>query len=87
LLKNSGKSNVRMGDLNRYMRNGKVPEFTYDTLKVAYDTDPRLQKLIGNFDKNQISFNQGSVDNLTKSAEQKKSNVHNMAMKAVNLKK
>jgi hypothetical protein len=76
-----------MGDLNRYMRNGKVPEFTYDTLKVAYDTDPRLQKLIGNFDKNQISFNQGSVDNLTKSAEQKKSNVRNMAMKAVNLKK
>lgn len=76
-----------MGELNRYMRNNKVPEFTYDSLKVAYDTDPRIQKLIGDFDQKQISFNQGSVDSLTKSAEQKKSNVHNMAMKAVNLKK
>lgn len=76
-----------MGELNRYMRNSKVPEFDYDTLKVAYDTDPRLKSLIGNFDQKQVSFNQGSVDSLTKSAEQKKSNVHNMAMKAVNLKK
>jgi hypothetical protein len=87
LLKNSGKPKVGMGELNRYMRNNKVPEFTYDTLKVAYDTDPRLQSLIGNFDQKQVSFNQGSVDSLTKSAEQKKSNVHKMAMKAVNLKK
>lgn len=76
-----------MGELNRYMRNGKVPEFTYDTLKVAYDTDPRLQNLIGDFDQTQVSFNQGSVDSLTKSADQRKSNVRNMAMKAVDLKK
>lgn len=76
-----------MGELNRYMRNSKVPEFTYDTLKVAYDTDPRLQNLISDFDQKQVSFNQGSVDSLTKSKDQQKSNVHNMAMKAVNLKK
>ena len=76
-----------MGELNRYMRNKKVPEFTYDTLKVAYDTDPRIQSLIGDFDQTQVSFNQGSVDSLTKSKDQQKSNVHNMAMKAVNLKK
>jgi hypothetical protein len=69
------------------MHNSKVPEFNYDTFKVVYDTDPRLQQLIKNFDQNHIEFSQGSIDNLEKSVDQRKSNISNMAKQAVNLKK
>lgn len=69
------------------MHNSKVPEFNYDTLKVMYDTDPRVQQLIKNFDQNHIEFSQGSIDNLEKSIDQRKSNISNLAKQAVNLKK
>lgn len=69
------------------MQNSKIPEFDYDTLKVMYDTDPRLQQVIKNFDQNHIEFSQGSIDNLEKSVDQRKSNVSNLAKQGVDLKK
>lgn len=76
-----------MGALTAYMRNTKVPEFSYDTLKVAYDTDPRLQQLIQNFDQHKVEFNGGSVDALMKTADPGKSKIKSMAMQAIDLKK
>lgn len=69
------------------MHNSKVPEFNYDTLRVMYDTDPRVKSIIKNFDQNHVEFSQGSIDNLEKSAEQRKSNISAMAKQAVDLKK
>jgi uncharacterized protein YdcH (DUF465 family) len=68
------------------MQNSKIPEFTYDTLKVLYDTDPRLQQIIKNFDQNHVEFSQGSIDNLEKSVDQRKSNISNLAKQSVDLK-
>ena len=76
-----------MGELTTYMRNTKVPEFNYDTLKVSYDTDLRLQQLIKNFDQNKVEFNSGSVDALMKTPDPKKSKIKKMAMQAIDLKK
>lgn len=87
LIKNSGKTRVPFAVLNKYMHNGKIPEFNFDTFKVAYDTDPKLQTIISNFDQNHIEFSRGSIDNLEKSADQRKSNISNLAKKAVDLKK
>jgi hypothetical protein len=69
------------------MRNNKIPEFNYDLLKMAYDTDPRLQQIIKNFDQNSIEFSRGSIDNLTKDVDTSGSKVKQMAMQAVDLKK
>lgn len=68
------------------MRNNKIPEFNYDMLKMAYDTDPRLQQIIKNFDQNSVEFSRGSIDNLTKDVDSSGSKVKQMAMQAVNLK-
>jgi hypothetical protein len=56
-------------------------------LKMAYDTDPRLQQIIKNFDQNSIEFSRGSIDNLTKDVDSSGSKVKQMAMQAVDLKK
>ncbi len=69
------------------MHNAKFPEFDYDTFKVAYDTDPKLQQIVKNFDQSHIEFSRGSIDNLEKSTDQRKDNISNLAKKAVDLKK
>jgi len=69
------------------MYNNKVPEFNYDKLRTLYDTEPRIKTIIKNFDQNHVEFSQGSIDNLEKSAKQKKSNISAMAKQAVDLKK
>ena len=69
------------------MRNNKIPEFNYDLFKMAYDTDPRIQQLVKNFDQQSVEFSKGSVDNLTKDIDSSGSKVKQMAMQAVDLKK
>ena len=46
------------------MRNTHNTEFSYDTFKAAYDSDPRIEKLVTNFDQDKIEFKQSEMDDV-----------------------
>ena len=46
------------------MQNIGKGQFNYDVFKAAYDTDPKLQALVTNFDKNQIELKQDETDDV-----------------------
>lgn len=50
--------------LDKYMRNTHNTEFSYDTFKAAYDSDPRIPKIVTNFDKDKVEFKQSEVDDV-----------------------
>ena len=43
------------------MQHALQVQFDYDVFKAAYDSDPGIPKLVKNFDKNQITFSDGSA--------------------------
>ena len=53
-----------MDKLDSLMRKMGHGEFTFDVFKVAYDSDPRLQELVKNFDKDRIDLKSNEVDDL-----------------------
>ncbi len=46
------------------MRNQGEGNFDYDSFKVMYDGDPKIQQLVTNFDQNKIEFKQSEVDDV-----------------------
>lgn len=38
--------------------------FTYDTLKQAFDSDPKIQNIIADFDHNSIKIKTGEIDDV-----------------------
>ena len=51
------------------MRNTHNTEFSYDTFKAAYDSDPRIPKLVTNFDQEKIEFKQSEMDDVKSKGE------------------
>lgn len=48
------------------MQNQGRGQFDYEVFKAAYDSDPRLQKLVTNFDQDKIEFKSSEVDDVKK---------------------
>ncbi len=48
------------------MQNMGKGNFTYDLFKAAYDSDPRLQQLVTNFDKLNIELKTSETDDVEK---------------------
>ena len=46
------------------MRNQGEGNFDYDSFKVMYDGDPKIQQLVTNFDQDKIEFKQSEVDDV-----------------------
>lgn len=74
-----------MEQLNEYMQNMGMTQFTYDTLKAAYDSDPRVNEIIKDFTQGQIVLKTSEVDDLD-AKPRDKDTVSKMAKKAVDLK-
>lgn len=68
------------------MQNMGKGNFTYDLFKAAYDADPRLQKLVTNFDKLNIELKSSETDDLANLPGRPGDTVGNMAKNAVDLK-
>ena len=71
------------------MQNQGRGQFNYDTFKAAYDADPRLQKLVTNFDQDKIEFKTSEVDDVKKlpgNPGRPSDTVGKMAKNAVDLK-
>ena len=79
------KFNLSMDKLDSLMRKMGHGEFTFDVFKVAYDSDPRLQELVKNFDKDQIDLKSSEVDDLPAQDGGDDNTVANMAKSANDL--
>lgn len=55
---------LSMTKLDKFMQNQGRGQFTYDVFKAAYDADPKLQKLVKNFDQDKIEFKQSETDDV-----------------------
>jgi len=62
--KAAGVAALSMIKLDKFMQNQGRGSFDYETFKAAYDSDPRLQELVTNFDKDKIEFKQSEVDDV-----------------------
>ena len=46
------------------MQNTGRNQFSYDVFKAAYDSDPRIQKIVKNFDQEKIELKTSEVDDV-----------------------
>lgn len=79
---------LSIAKLDKYMRNQGKGNFDYESFKAMYDSDPRLQQLVTNFDKEKIEFKQSEVDDVAKikgNAGRPSDTVGNMAKNATDL--
>jgi hypothetical protein len=66
------------------MRSAGVQQFSYETFVAAHQSDPRLQSVVTNFNKDSISFKQSEVDDLN-APQDNANNVASMAQRATDL--
>jgi len=53
---------INVNDLNDMLAGMGVEQFSYDTFAASYNLDPRMKKMIKNFNKDEIYFNQSPTD-------------------------
>ena len=78
-----------MKKLDKFMQNQGRGQFSYDVFKAAYDSDPKLQQLVTNFDQDKIEFKDSEVDDVEKikgNPGRPSDTVGKMAKNAVDLK-
>tara|TARA_R110000772_G_scaffold114098_1_gene218456 strand:+ start:130 stop:381 length:252 start_codon:yes stop_codon:yes gene_type:complete len=68
--------------LDKIMQNMGQGQFSYDVLKAAYDSDPRVAEIVSDFNKEMISLKDSEMDDLKKSRKQGKDDVSTMAKRA-----
>lgn len=67
------------------MQNIGSEQFTYDVLKTAYDTDPKIKNLVKNFDQSTITLKQSETDDLPTTEPEADNTVAAMAQRATDL--
>jgi hypothetical protein len=51
------------------MQNTGRNQFNFDVFKAAYDSDPRLQSIVTNFDKEKIELKTSELDDVSNDAK------------------
>ena len=67
------------------MQNMGKGNFTFDSFKAAYDSNPRFKTIVTNFDKDNIELKSDEMDDLPAAGEPKPDAVNKMAKNAVDL--
>ena len=69
------------------MKKQQRGQFNFDVFKLAYDSDPKLQELVKNFDQEQIELKQSATDDLpaAQGGEGDSDTVSQMAKRATDL--
>ena len=69
------------------MQNTGRNQFNFDVFKAAYDSDPRIQYLVTNFDQEKIELRTSELDDVCGDAKTASDDatVSNMAKRATNL--
>ena len=82
-LQTNGVARIKMDDLNKKLAGMGLEAFSSDTFALQYN-DPRIKKLIKNFNDDEVMFNQDSVDALPQGSPDGKA-VDQMAKRATDV--
>jgi hypothetical protein len=85
LLKDKGFLEFSIRQLNKYMTNMGSQQFSYEVLRAAFDTDPKIQNLIKDFDHRTVKLKNSAVDDLETDPAAGGDTVGQMAKSATNL--
>jgi hypothetical protein len=69
-MKDKGFMEFSIKQLNKYMSNMGSQQFNYEVLRAAFDSDPRIQNIIKDFDHQSVTLKDGEVDDLENDAQQ-----------------
>jgi hypothetical protein len=67
------------------MQNTGNQQFTYDSFKAAYDSDPKIKDIVKDFDQNTVTLKTSELDDINPSKGQSKNKISQMAKRAVDL--
>ena len=67
------------------MRSSGIEQFSYDSFKAAYDSDPRVKALVKNFDQKGVTLATDEESNLPQQDAKGDNTVSNMAKRATDL--
>ena len=84
--KKSKKFKLSIEKLDKVMQNIGRGQFTYDVFKAAFDSDPKLQNLVTDFNKDTIELKSSELDDVTNTAPKNSDTVSKMAQAATDLK-
>ena len=85
MLKDKGMVEFSIEQLDRFMQNMGSQQFTYDVFKAAYDSDPRIQEIVTDFNKEMISLKDSEMDDIKRKRTKSKDDVSKMAKRATKL--
>lgn len=77
---------LSVAKLDRYLQNQGREQFNYEVFKAAFDSDPRLQQIVKNFDQNKIELKTSEMDDVPMPKSKGGNTVSQMASRAVDLK-
>ena len=72
--------------LDKIMQNMGNQQFDYESFKAAYDSDPRIQEIVKDFNQDMISLKTREMDDIKTTKNKGKNTVKTMAKRAVDLK-
>jgi hypothetical protein len=67
------------------MQNTGNQQFTYDSFKAAYDSDPKIKDIVKDFDQNTVTLKTSELDDINPSKGRSKNKISQMAKRAVDL--
>ena len=82
MLKDRGMVEFSIEQLDGYMQNIGEKSFTYETFKAAYDTDPRIQEIVTDFNEETISLKDSEMDDIKRKRKKSQDDVSKMAKRA-----
>lgn len=85
-MKNKGFSEFPIAQLDRFMHNLGNEQFSYEIMKSAYDSDPKIQSIVKDFDSETVTLKTSEMDDVSIKKKNNKDIVGKMAKSAVDLK-
>ena len=67
------------------MQNMQLGQFSFELFKKAYDSDPKLQELVADFNKEGLVLKTSEMDDLPQQQKKSGNSVSKMAKRAVSL--
>ena len=67
------------------MQNAGKQQFTYDSFKAVYDSDPKIKAIVKDFDQETITLKTSELDDINPSRSGSADKVSQMAKRAVDL--
>lgn len=67
------------------MQNIGNQQFTYDSFKAAYDSDPKIKEIVKDFDQQRVTLKTSEIDDVNPSRTKSKNKVSQMAKRAVDI--